>query len=436
MPAAPSYGVSPNTPDPSRPPYAGAKWGVTGGAGSGLPIYGWLPKPGAPTGPPKITGGAGTGMPTYGAPGAPTDTERRAPTTGPDGQTHSGDTWGIIGGGGTGMPTYGWVPGHPVGPSDEQRRMRDREHGIGNVRQPGEGTTADQLAPTAPVDPTANIAKDPYQVDYNNEYVDKFNANLATMRGAIDNALATSLVSLGARRDAAAKVVAGIPQQIKDTYSQTDTKQSGIMAAADKGQIPGQEIGGDANAKLYADDNVAARNSGTSLTPLLQAGVQSNYDLGEAGLNQAHLEGLSQLESQQAQFNAGMAGAEQQHNYALEDRQFKIDHPELDPDSRISPLDQAKLDRADRDFNYTKNQTEGNTTYERNAAAQGEGYTSYDEKVRAEQEAGYYAQDFGKEVKDDTLRALNPNTLLALWHRNAISDDQFYKATGKPKPKK
>lgn len=296
------------------------------------------------------------------------------------------------------------------------------------------GSNPDQRLPITDVhaDTTKN---DPNQITYNNEYVDKFNASMAAQRGAIDNALTTALTSLGARRDAASKVVAGIPQQIKDTYDQTDTKQSGVMATAQKAVGPRGAPGGAANAALYANDNEAAKKSGLSVQPLLQAGVQSNYDLGEAGLNQAHLEGLSQLNSQQAQFDASMAAGQQARNYALEDRQFAIDHPELDPSTRLTAdqrVDNAAQAAAAAEDTRRYNETQKTT---QDAGAQTEGYTSYAGKQKGESLAKFFTRPDHLDVK--TLgKMYDFDTLLALKNFHAITDKEFYEASGTTAPKK
>lgn len=350
---------------------------------------------------------------------------------------------------------------HQVGPTDEERWSRNREHGlptgygphqVGNTPEqewqrnrnhPGHNAYTDSngtyhaAGPANPerTDPHEDAAADPNQVGIDNQYVEQFNASMARQRAAIDAALVTSLTQLGARRDAASKVVAGIPQQIKDTYNQTDTKQSGIMNAATKATGPRGAPGGDANAALYANDNEASKKSGLSVQPLLQAGVQSNYDLGEAGLNQEHLAGLSQLASQEAQFNAGMAAAEQSHNYSVEDRQYLIDHPEADPNNKITPYQQAQLDAAEQDRKDRLNAANDDKLNSAEATATGEGYTSAAGKAKGESIAKHWTG--GTEHLDlDTLKRMyDYDTLLALAKYHIISQDDFYKATGTQKSK-
>jgi len=315
MPNAPSYGShDPGAPDPNRPPAPGATWGIVGGAGSGMPSYGWTLPGHTANEPPVIVGGRGTGMPVYGPAGSP---------------DHSGQTPQITGGAGTGMPTYGFPDAPKVAPQLEPGRTgwealapaaaaeRARQKHEADLRA-GMAYANANKPPEAPPDPA--------MPQPNHDYLKAFNDSIAVQRRGIDNALMAAMTSLGARRDAAAKVVAGVPQQVKDSYRSAETKGSAVMTAATKASGR-TAIGGDENAKLYEADLTSNRNAGHAVQPLLAAGVQANYDLGEAGLNAQHLAGMSQLDSQQAQFNAQMAGQQESRNYQLEDRQYAADHP-------------------------------------------------------------------------------------------------------------
>lgn len=144
-------------------------------------------------------------------------------------------------------------------------------------------------------------APSPNEINPNQQYLAAFNAALAQQRQAIDNQLAQSLGSLGARRDSAAKVIAGMPKQIAANYdaaTNTGAQEGAIASAAGSPDA----VGGNINDPLIASTLAQNKAAGQSIEPLVQLGAQANYDSAVAGLQQQAFAGRQDIAQQQAQF--------------------------------------------------------------------------------------------------------------------------------------
>ena len=141
------------------------------------------------------------------------------------------------------------------------------------------------------------------------QYVDAFNAHMGEMRQAIDNSLASGIQQVGARRDAAAKVVAGLPAQFAAHYKNAKV-DAGSMAKVMGGTVGGRRaIGGNANDTLAATMLSGGNAAANSTIPVLNLANQASYGQGVDTLNAAHLTAIENLGSQQASFDASQAAS-------------------------------------------------------------------------------------------------------------------------------
>ncbi len=215
------------------------------------------------------------------------------------------------------LPNGGIIP-PPVGPL---------QYDANHVLPPGDvvinGVIVHQ--PSAPGAPPGTLPNPDQQ------YVDAFNASIGRQRQAIDNQLAASMHQLGARRDAAAAVIAGMPAQFAAHYKTAGT-DAATMAKVMGGTVGGrQAVGANANDTLAAATLSGGNAAANSTVPILNLGNTANYGAGVDTLNAAHMTAEQNIESQQTQFDASMAsGLSQVKN--SEDL-FKFEH--TDPNTGV-----------------------------------------------------------------------------------------------------
>lgn len=278
--------------------------------------------------------------------------------------------------------------------------------GYGSVPATGQGTTF------SPYSAPQNPALDPSLVapfNPSGDYAAQFHASIGSQRQALDNALATSLAQLGGRRDAAAKVIAGIPGQVQGEFKAANARAANVKGNADKAEGVGRANGGkggDLNAGLYAQDLNQNEAASTAVTPLLQLGATANYDLGASGLQQQHLAGVSALEQQQAAFDQQMAGQQSQEAFQHNEGTLNYERglattpaPQT-PEQQVAiyqaehgvpltPEQQVAVYQAEHPQNNDANNRSNNAA---DAAAVGKGYTSADGQAKATQVGSYLVQ--------------------------------------------
>ncbi len=163
----------------------------------------------------------------------------------------------------------------------------------------------------APADtPTAAAAT----LNPNQQYVDAFNASLSKQRGAIDSTLAANLGAMGHRRDLAATTVAAGAKDVQMAANNQQTVNAQSARGVDANLVPGAAKGANANAGLYQGVINSAKSTDTQVAPMLQLGVQANYDTGAAQLRSAATTAQSALDQKSADF--AMQQASQQADYA------------------------------------------------------------------------------------------------------------------------
>jgi hypothetical protein len=168
--------------------------------------------------------------------------------------------------------------------------------GIGGYAQ-GAGLTG--TAP-ATAQPGLNPAYQPY--------LNAFNQSLQTSRAAIDKQLQQSLSELGQRRDAAAGVVAQLPNDVAQSYAGA---QQGLQGAQQfSGTIAGMAPGAAAQANAMAAPLASAlaqnRAGSASMVPFLNLANMAGAQGGEALLRQQALAGNQAIDQQQQGFLGNM----------------------------------------------------------------------------------------------------------------------------------
>lgn len=161
------------------------------------------------------------------------------------------------------------------------------------------------------------------------KYVDAFNAHMGEMRQAIDNQLASSVQQLGARRDAAAAVVAGLPAAFTKHLAAAKV-DAGTLAKTISGTVGGrQAIGANDNDKLAGAVLSGGNNAAQETVPLLQLGNTANYGQGLDTLNAAHTTALGSLDSTEANFDASMASSAA--SLQGQKDMWTMEHTQIDP---------------------------------------------------------------------------------------------------------
>lgn len=137
-------------------------------------------------------------------------------------------------------------------------------------------------------------------------YVQQFAASQGAQQQAINASLLQAMQGLGARRDAAAKVVATAPQEATQAYHNALAAQTaaGKTAAHAAG---GPTIGGSAMDATLAHASAIANAGAQKGQPLLEAANTANYTQGQNALNNTQLQNEGALQQQQAQFDQSMA---------------------------------------------------------------------------------------------------------------------------------
>jgi len=268
----------------------------------------------------------------------PSASPAAAPGTfvGPNGQTYS-------------LPT-GYTPPTPtasagplspgVPPSTPDTNPKDYEGGVVpytvSSQVPGSGST-----PWSPYGPTSGPGANPPVAPHNdgtpnsalpnpdNQYVDAFNAHMGEMRQAIDNQLASSVQQLGARRDAAAAVVAGLPAAFAKHLAAAKV-DAGTLAHTLGGTVGGrQAIGANDNDKLAGAAISGGNAAALDTVPLLNLGNTANYGAGLDTLNAAHTDAISNLD--QAAMNFDASQASQASSLAGQKSMWTLEHTQIDP---------------------------------------------------------------------------------------------------------
>lgn len=130
-------------------------------------------------------------------------------------------------------------------------------------------------------------------------YLRAFNASIAASRANINTQLAGALGELGQRRDAAAKVVAGLPA---DIAANTATGVGALGAAANgaaAGLAPGAAQYSGPSVGQLQGDLVAAGSGATGAAASDQLANMANYQSGETALKQQAFAGNQALDDSQ-----------------------------------------------------------------------------------------------------------------------------------------
>jgi hypothetical protein len=181
-------------------------------------------------------------------------------------------------------------------------------------------------------------------------YLNAYHNNIQQSRAMIDKQLTSALQSLGQRRDAAAGVVAQIPQLAAANYNTVRGNEKGAQNIA--GGIAGLAPGTSA-AQAFAPLGAAAQQdvAGTkSMVPFMNLANMAAYQGGTTALQQQAMQGNQQLDSEQRAFQNQLLMAQitgdqsaknlnTQHQWSIEDAQRA--HAQTMQDQRTALAQQA-----------------------------------------------------------------------------------------------
>lgn len=195
------------------------------------------------------------------------------------------------------MPTVGaapqqiapWLPGQAPSQQPGYIGTADPSKGQGYAPPPGQQQVPGQPSPYG-LDPSLTA------------YLSQFNSSIANSRKSIDTQLAQAMGELGQRRDAAAKVVAGLPGEVNQAYAPA---QAGLQQAGVAGQgALSQDVRGSVGALAGPLQSALAqeKGGGNAMQPYLDLANQANYGAGSSALRQQAMVGQQALDSKQQDF--------------------------------------------------------------------------------------------------------------------------------------
>lgn len=159
------------------------------------------------------------------------------------------------------------------------------------------------------------------------QYAAQFGASQQAQQSAINAGLASALSNLGQRRDAVAKVAAGLPAQVTQAYNTAQGSQNAANAELAKlggGGVAGGQID-PAVAKLINGQLAGGQAAGLASEPYLQAGITADYTKGADTLENQHLAAQDALNQQASDFALKMAELRMQNANKTQDYQAQAD---------------------------------------------------------------------------------------------------------------
>lgn len=201
-------------------------------------------------------------------------------------------------------------------------------------------------------------------------YVAQFQQSQADQQQAINSGFITAMSGLGARRDAAAAVSAGLPAQYNTAYQAAQASNAKNDAALAPNLGPANSAPALAYAKANAANNskagASAHAADLGSQAMMNAGITADYSQGQTALSNTKMANQSGLDAQAANFALQQAHDQATFDQAqattaqqVKDQEavFKYENPNaaLTPAQAQAATNSAALDTRAIGFGFTNN---------------------------------------------------------------------------------
>jgi hypothetical protein len=164
-------------------------------------------------------------------------------------------------------------------------------------------------------------------------YAGQFAASQQQQQQAINAGLLSAMAGLGQRRDAASKVVAGMPGQFQAIYNEATNGATHGVVPMPANLTPAAKAAEIANNNTNAGERAGYLAAGKGITPLMEAGVTADYSKGVSTLDNTKMQNEAALAQQNQAFQLEMAkskdaaaAAQQSHSDAASMQQAGFLH--------------------------------------------------------------------------------------------------------------